>query len=181
MKETPPRGVRAGVLAGRYRLLAHRRRGMGSVHRVVHEGLDREVAVKFIGGRGAAVQVQRFEREARLLARLSLPSIVTVHDFGRAGDGTWFLLLELVRGVSLQASIAAAPLAMLEAVDVARHIALDLKPGNVMLSAATASPVQLIDFGLARVRSTTTRAHWRVLAGAQPLTMARDRIRGTAP
>jgi hypothetical protein len=47
----------------------------------------------------------------------------------------------------------------------------------VMLSAATASPVQLIDFGLARVRSTTTRAHWRVLAGAQPLTMARDRIR----
>lgn len=168
MKETPPRGVRAGVLAGRYRVLELiGAGGMGSVHRGVHEGLDREVAVKFIGsGRGATIeQVQRFEREARLLARLSHPSIVTVHDFGRADDGTWFLVLELVRGESLQARLdRGGALPMLEAVDVARHIALalaaahdasvlhrDLKPGNVMLSAATAAPVKLIDFGLARI------------------------------
>ncbi len=166
--ETPPRGVRAGVvLAGRYTIVeAIGSGGMGTVYRGVQLGLGRDVAIKLVGnGRSAtAEQAARFEREARLLARLAHPAIVTVFDFGRADDGALFLVLELVRGESLESRLRRGPLAWPDAVDTGAQIATalaaahaegvlhrDLKPGNVMLSAATATRVKLIDFGLARL------------------------------
>src|ERR1041385_797616 len=168
-KVTPPRGIREGaVVAGRYAIVEPiGAGGMGTVYRAVQLELQREVALKLIGnGRGAKPeQVARFEREARMLARLTHPAIVTVHDFGCADDGTWFLVLELVRGESLSARLKrAAPLAWNEALDVGAAIAgalgyahdngilhRDLKPANVMLASASAAPVKVIDFGLARL------------------------------
>jgi serine/threonine protein kinase len=165
---TPVRGLRPGtVLGGRYRIdEAIGAGGMGTVYRAVQLGLGRDVAVKLVGnGRGVvdAEAVARFEREARLLARLAHPGIVTVHDFG-ADDGTLFLVLEYVRGESLEHRLRRGPLPWPEATDVGADIAAalaaahaagvlhrDLKPANVMLSSGTATPVKLIDFGLARL------------------------------
>jgi formylglycine-generating enzyme required for sulfatase activity len=183
---TPPRGLRAGlVLAGRYQIgEAIGAGGMGTVYRGTHLELGRDVAIKLIGnGRTATPeQVARFEREARLLARLSHPSIVTVFDFGRTDDGTLFLVLELVRGESLEARLRRGRLPWAEAVDVGVQVAhalaaahaegvlhRDLKPSNVMLSSATATRVKLIDFGLARL------AHF----GDTPVTASSSAVMGT--
>lgn len=185
--ETPLRGVRAGVvLAGRYTIVEPiGSGGMGTVYRGVQLGLDREVAIKLIGnGRAAtAEQTTRFEREARLLARLSHPSIITVHDFGRADDGTLFLVLELVRGESLERRLRRGRMSFVEAVEVGVQIAealasahaahvlhRDLKPSNVMLSAATAARVKLIDFGLARLADFSAET---------PVTMSSSSVMGT--
>lgn len=176
---TPPRGVGAGtVLAGRFSIVEPiGAGGMGTVFRGLQLELQREVAIKLIGrGRGATdEQNTRFEREARLLARLSHPAIVTVHDFDRAEDGGWFLVLELVRGESLQRRLERdGPLPWQQALDVGARIAdalafaheqgvlhRDLKPANVMLASGASSPVKLIDFGLARLAD---------VAGSAPLT-----------
>ncbi|MBM4280372.1 MAG: hypothetical protein FJ137_06290 [Deltaproteobacteria bacterium] len=185
--ETPPRGVRAGVvLAGRYSIVeAIGAGGMGTVYRAVQLGLSRDVAVKLVGnGRSAtAEQAARFEREARLLARLSHPAIVTVFDFGRADDGTLFLVLELVRGESLESRLRRGRLPWTEAVDTGAQVAAalqaahdagvlhrDLKPSNVMLSAATATRVKLIDFGLARLAD---------FSGDTPVTASSSAVMGT--
>lgn len=173
------------VLAGRYSIVeAIGAGGMGTVYRGMQLELSREVAIKLIGnGREAtAEQIARFEREARLLARLSHPAIVTVHDFGRAEDGTWFLVLELVRGESLAQRLTRGPLPWTEAVAVGIQIAealaaahhaevlhRDLKPSNIMLSSAAVTRVKLIDFGLARL------AHF---AGEMPAT-ASSYVMGT--
>jgi formylglycine-generating enzyme required for sulfatase activity len=185
--ETPPRGVRAGVvLAGRYSIVeAIGAGGMGTVYRAVQLGLSRDVAVKLVGnGRSAtAEQAARFEREARLLARLSHPAIVTVFDFGCADDGTLFLVLELVRGESLESRLRRGRLPWAEVVAVGAQVAAalqaahdagvlhrDLKPSNVMLSAATATRVKLIDFGLARLADFT---------GDTPVTASSSAVMGT--
>lgn len=151
--------------------------GMGTVFRAVQLELQREVAVKLIGsGRGATTEQEtRFEREARLLARLSHPAIVTVHDFDRTDDGSWFLVLELVPGESVQRRIERdGRLPWQEALAVGARIAealayaheqgvlhRDLKPANVMLATGASTPVKLIDFGLARLAD---------VAGGAPLT-----------
>jgi serine/threonine-protein kinase len=174
------------VLAGRYSIVeAIGAGGMGTVYRAVQLGLGRDVALKLIGnGRSAtAEQVARFEREARLLARLSHPAIVTVFDFGRADDGTLFLVLELVRGESLDTRLRRGRLPWAEAVDVGVRIAealdaahaagvlhRDLKPANVMLSSATSARVKLIDFGLARLAN---------VAGGTPVTESSSSVMGT--
>jgi serine/threonine protein kinase len=186
-RDTPPRGVRAGVvLGGRYSIVeAIGAGGMGTVYRAVQLGLGRDVAIKLIGnGRSAtAEQTARFEREAMLLARLSHPSIVTVFDFGRTDDGTLYLVMELVRGESLESRLRRGRLHWTEAIDVglqvsaaldAAHTASvlhrDLKPSNVMLSSATASRVKLIDFGLARLGD---------LRGDTPMTASSSTVMGT--
>ncbi len=154
------------MLAGRFSIIEPiGAGGMGTVFRGLQLELQREVAIKLIGsGRGATEeQVARFEREARLLARLSHPAIVTVHDFDRADDGTWFLVLELVRGESLQRRLErGGPLPWQQVLDVGARMAdalasahdqgvlhRDLKPANVML-ASGASNNDSIGCGVSR-------------------------------
>ena len=85
--------------------------GMGEVYRARHERLQREVAVKVLpehlaGDPGA---LARFEREARAVAALSHPNILAIHDFGTEA-GVSFAVMELLRGETLRARIAAAAL-----------------------------------------------------------------------
>ncbi|WP_327267097.1 serine/threonine-protein kinase (plasmid) [Streptomyces sp. NBC_01232] len=157
------------VIAGRYeleRLLG--RGGMGEVWAARDNVLERAVAVKLLQAhRGTAEDERRFFREARTAGGLSHPGIVTVHDLGRDGDGTLYLVMENVPGrdlgVVLQHGLPPVADALvwtaqaadaLHAAHTARILHRDLKPANLMLTPA--GTVKILDFGLARYASTLT-------------------------
>jgi predicted Ser/Thr protein kinase len=137
------------------------RGGMGSVHRARQRSLDREVAIKLLPADLAAQPgfVARFEREARALARLNHPHIVTVHDSGVV-DGHCFLVMEYVAGVSLRQLMRQRTLEPAEALALVPQICdalqyaheqgivhRDIKPENILLD--THGRVKIADFGLA--------------------------------
>ena len=106
-------------------------------------------------------ELERFEREARAIARVSHPNICTVYDVGQDA-GVPFLVMELLEGETLAERVRRGPVPIDAALAIATQIAealdelhgkgvvhRDLKPSNVML---TASGVKLLDFGLAKLR-----------------------------
>ncbi len=138
--------------------------GMGEVFLARQLSLDREVAVKLVRRELVAEEwfLERLEREARLLARLRHPHLVTVHDFLRLPDGTAAVVMELVEGGSLRDRLRADPngLPLDEALTLIRQVAAalaaahaegvihrDIKPENVLLDAA--GQVRVTDFGMA--------------------------------
>jgi predicted Ser/Thr protein kinase len=153
------------TLSGRFRierLLG--RGGMSSVWQAYDEELGRPVAIKLLHARRleSADSVDRFEREARTLALLAHPGIVTVIDRGET-DGRPFIVCELVDGRDLHERISLEgrlPIreALAIAVQVASALAYahgrgvihrDVKPHNVLLTAD--GHAKLTDFGIARV------------------------------
>lgn len=136
------------------------RGAMGSVY-LAHDGLlEREVALKLISPRELDAESKAwFFREARALARLSHPNIVTVHRVGEV-EGAPYLVTELVRGGSLNDLEKPVPPERVLAIGigVARGLSAahrrnvlhrDIKPGNVMLGEG--GEVKLVDFGLAKL------------------------------
>ena len=102
-------------------------------------------------------------------AHVSHPNVAAAIDFGQLDDGGYYLVLELVRGVTLREVVRKGPLPVRRGLRVAHGIAAglahlhergivhrDLKPANVMLVDGTSSDVKLIDFGLARVQADGT-------------------------
>src|SRR5690349_18431808 len=79
------------------------RGGMGAVYKARQPRLDRIVALKILAGerKGDPQFAERFEREARTLARLHHPNIVAIHEFGETG-GNFYLLMEYVDGLTLR-------------------------------------------------------------------------------
>ena len=136
--------------------------GMGEVYRARDTQLGRDVAIKvlpaaFVRDRE---RLARFEREARMLAALNHPHIGTIYGVEHVG-GVPALVLELVDGETLADRIAHGPIAITEALPIARQIAealeaahekgivhRDLKPANIKLTSAGA--VKVLDFGLAK-------------------------------
>src|SRR5260370_26106169 len=93
-----------GTTLGKYKRLAPLGQGgMANVYRAGQENLDREVAVKVLPPWYAADRnfVERFNLEARLVARLSHPNIVTIHDFSEQ-DGHLYIVMQLVDGGTLK-------------------------------------------------------------------------------
>src|SRR5713226_1266249 len=93
-----------GTTLGKYKILAPLGQGgMANVYRARQENLDREVAVKVLPPWYAADRnfVERFNLEARLIARLSHPNIVTVHDFSES-NGHLYIVMQLVDGGTLK-------------------------------------------------------------------------------
>jgi len=136
--------------------------GMGEVWRATDTSLGRDVAVKLLPPSVAsdAERLARFEREAKLLASLSHPGIAAVYGLHQA-DGVRFIAMEFVDGEDLADRLARGPLAVDEAIDVARQVAdavevahehgivhRDLKPANVVRTRDGA--VKVLDFGLAK-------------------------------
>jgi serine/threonine-protein kinase len=153
------------TLSGRFRierLLG--RGGMSSVWQAYDEELGRPVAIKLLHTRRleSADSVDRFEREARTLALLAHPGIVTVIDRGET-DGRPFIVCELVDGRDLHERISLeGRLPITEALAIAVQVAAalayahgrgvihrDVKPHNVLLTAD--GHAKLTDFGIARV------------------------------
>lgn len=139
------------------------RGGMGFVFKARQPHLDRFVALKLLPDKLArdAHFAERFSREARMLARLNHPGIVTIYDFGQAG-GFYFLLMEFVDGVNMRQAMQAgrfSPAAALavvpkicEALQFAHEQGVlhrDIKPENILLDAK--GRVKIADFGIAKL------------------------------
>ena len=164
----PSAVLRPGDLLSHYRVEARLGSGgMGTVYRARDTRLLREVAIKIINPEIAAHpdRVARFHREARTVAALNHPGIVTIHDSGDI-DGITFLVTELVDGATLRVllaqegtvghrrlveigSQAAEALAAAHGSGITHR---DIKPENVMLTRD--GRVKLLDFGLARSRGS---------------------------
>jgi len=136
--------------------------GMGAVYKARQPALDRFVALKIVApqaeGKGFT---ERFTREARALARLSHPAIVSVHEFGEAG-GLHYLLMEFVDGANLRQLQRAGQLSPREALQIVPQICdalqyahdegvvhRDIKPENVLIDRK--GRVKIADFGLAKI------------------------------
>jgi serine/threonine protein kinase len=150
--------------------------GMGTVYEAEDLRLQRPVAVKFLIGRAFGDQgaLRRFEREARLCARLTHPNVVTVFDYGTLPAAGAYLVMERLYGITLRDELrrlgslqpgAAADVfgQILEGVRAAHEAGIvhrDLKPENVLIVAAGSEPrsVKLLDFGLAQLRTLDTAA-----------------------
>ncbi|MFJ9410135.1 serine/threonine-protein kinase [Streptomyces sp. NPDC101393] len=148
---------------GRYRVLSPiGSGGMGQVFEALDTALDRRVAVKLIRSDISGDRlIDRFRREAQVLARIAHPNTVAVHDFGQI-DSRPYLVMELLEGISLQSltergpmesslvrAVAAGMCEGLGAVHEAGVLHRDIKPGNVHLSRR--GRVVLQDFGIAHL------------------------------
>ena len=135
--------------------------GMGEVYRARDTVLKRDVALKVLPAAFAQdpERMSRFQREAELLASLNHPNIAIVHGLVES-DGQRALVMELVPGETLAATIKRDAIATSESLNIARQIAealeaahekgvvhRDVKPGNVMITPA--GLVKVLDFGLA--------------------------------
>lgn len=137
--------------------------GMGRVYRARQESLDRDVAIKIL--RPAAIgpeMRERFETEARSMAALQHPNIVTVFDFGVTEEGDFHLVMELIEGSDLAEVMSGEALPPDESLRIARDLCSalacahrngivhrDIKPSNVLFSKD--GRVKLTDFGLSKL------------------------------
>ncbi len=158
------------VFEGRYRIDALLGRGgFGAVYRAEQLGIGRAVAVKILeqDRRSTLADVARFQQEAKTLASLEHPGIVTIFDFGQSDDGALYLVMELLRGRSLEELVAEqGPLSGAAVIEIALQTAdavaeahalgivhRDLKPANLFLAEDTRGRCRLkvLDFGIARM------------------------------
>ena len=158
-----------GRRVDRYRIISQLGRGgMGAVWKAQDERLGRVVALKLLPEDLALSPAarRRFEREARAASRLDHPGIATVHDSGEHG-GQLYIVTALVDGCTVRERLAGGPLALSQAVRIAEEVAAalqhahdrgvlhrDISSGNVMVGRD--GRVQVIDFGLARLRKDGT-------------------------
>jgi serine/threonine protein kinase len=142
--------------------------GMGAVYKARQPALDRFVALKILPPRvaGAPGFAERFNREARALARLVHPNIVAVHDFGQAGELHYFIM-EFVDGANLreleragrlpsEQALAIVP-QICEALQFAHNEGIvhrDIKPENILLDKK--GRVKITDFGIAKILGQTS-------------------------
>ncbi|ASU82518.1 serine/threonine protein kinase [Nocardiopsis gilva YIM 90087] len=183
------------VIAARYRLRSKLGvGGMGVVWLAWDPHLAREVAVKEVLLPAGLTESQREEaharvrREARSAARITHPSVVTIHDVLDVEGHPW-VVMELIRGRSLQEELSAGgPIAPQRAAAIARElleavraahaagvIHRDIKPANVMLTEG--DRVTLTDFGIATVEGGSSITRTGTLVGS-PEYMPPERIRG---
>ncbi len=166
--------------------------GMGAVYKARQKQLDRLVALKILPpeiGRSETF-AERFTREARSLAKLSHPQIITIFDFGRTEDGLYYFLMEFVDGTDLRSIIQAGELTSAQALAIvpqvceALHYAhlkgivhRDIKPENLLLDKD--GNIKIADFGLARLLGKPTSEYTLTQSGQRmgtPHYMAPEQI-----
>ena len=164
MEPTPPGTLERGTIVDRYTILSLLGRGgMSEVYAAYDPKLDRRIALKLLLPRDRADDARaeaRLLREAQVVARLSHPNVISVHDVGAFGDRV-YLAMEYVEGHTLSDWLVSRPRTRDEVLavfaDAARGLAAahaaglvhrDFKPQNVMV--AGDGHVRVADFGLAR-------------------------------
>jgi serine/threonine-protein kinase len=160
-----PEGELIGtVLGGKYRIL---RRigsgGIGAVYAAEHVALGHRVAIKLLRGAAAvdASETARLRREAQLQVSIEHPNVVRTLDLDQTPDGSIYVVMELLRGVSLAERLREGPVSPSQAVpmfisvcralDAAHRLGVvhrDLKPGNVFL--CDDATFKVLDFGMSK-------------------------------
>lgn len=170
-----------GTTVRHYRIDAELGRGgMGAVFLAYDTKLHRHVALKVLPSEHSGDRLQRFEREARAVAALSHPNVVTIYSVEEC-DGLHFLTMEAVDGRPLTdvighgrmtiGQILAIAIPLADAVAAAHAhgiIHRDLKPGNVMLG--NNGTVKVLDFGLAKLKQGPTSEAVNSLTSTEQLT-----------
>jgi len=180
-----------GSRLGRYEILASLGAGgMGEVYRAHDPSLDRDIALKILAPDLAQdpARLARFAREARAVAALNHPHIVTIYSTEEAG-GTHFLTMELVEGQTLDGITPSAGMPVARFLQIALPLTdaltaahqkqvthRDLKPANVMVAAD--GRVKVLDFGLARIGTATDE---RTVEVTRPALTREGTIVGTMP
>lgn len=159
--------------------------GMSVVYKAKQIAMDRDVAIKTLGVQVDVKPIlkERLEREVKSLCKLNHPHIVTVHDWLIGDDGHPYIVMDCLRGRSLQALLAKEGALSLDRFE---HIAIqvlnaleyahkhgivhrDIKPGNIMLIDEESDIVKVLDFGLAKIREDNRRiTHSGELWGSPP-------------
>jgi hypothetical protein len=171
VKPTRPEPVAGAVPASIGKYLVVGRLGQGGqaeVYRALHPELNRELVIKLSGEpvTGGVTERDLLVREGRVLADLEHPGLARVHDLG-FHESRPFLVMEYVRGVTLEQHAAERTLPPTQAAMVVAHVARalgtahrrgvvhqDVKPTNILVDEA--GKPRLIDFGLARLRGGWT-------------------------
>ncbi len=155
-----------GENVGPYRIVEQLGQGgMATVFKGYHAALDRYVAIKVLhpAFKEDPTFLARFQREARVVAKLEHPHIVPVYDFAEH-NGAPYLVMKFIEGETLKARLARGPLTLKETqrildavgagLDHAHQQGIlhrDIKSSNIMLAGDGAQGIYLADFGLARI------------------------------
>ena len=170
--------------------------GMGTVLVAFDQALDRQVAIKVLScpSEESSDLLQRFEREAQIIAQLQHPHIVQIYDYGIARDQTPYIVMELLEGEDLSQTFermrgmplrAVVPLVVqavrgLQAAHRAGVIHRDLKPANLFLARQAGEQIlKILDFGIATAQHTEPVPSEGVYSQAgTPSYMSPEQVRG---
>ncbi|MCU1308913.1 MAG: serine/threonine protein kinase [Candidatus Angelobacter sp.] len=146
--------------------------GMGEVYRAKDTRLGRDVAVKVVTAAFASdpERLRRFEQEARAVATLNHPNILSIYDLGTQ-DGISYIVTELLDGQPLRQRLQQGAIPQRKAIEYALGIAnglatahehgivhRDLKPENLFINTNSDNQIKILDFGLAKVRAASASA-----------------------
>ncbi len=158
------------------------------VYRGYQTSLKRDVLIKLLKPSGSSDLKKRFEREARVYARLNHPNIVSVFDFGEQ-EKFLYIILEYVHGTSLKSLLEKSPnlpediilkigtavLSALEHASQKKVVHRDIKPGNILIDSD--GRVKVADFGLALIGDEPNLTQQQAMIGT-PAYMAPEQITG---